>query len=84
MKEDLVRKPKMNGYVTITTRVPKDLADHVKKMCFSMSKQEGRLVTISEIIRNFLKDLCPTEKQADFFTTEKKTRMKRKKKSHDE
>ena len=79
MKEDIIRKPKMNGYVTVTTRVPKELAEHVKKMCFSMSKQEGRLVTISEIIRNHLKELCPAEKQADFFTTEKKKRLRRKK-----
>jgi hypothetical protein len=77
MKEDIERKPRMNGYTTITARVPKDLADHVRKLCFSMSKQEGRLVTTSELVRNFLKELCPVEKQASFFTTEKKRRLRR-------
>lgn len=77
MKEEFVRKPRMNGYTTITTRVPKGLADAIRNLCFSMSKQEGRLVTTSEIVREYLQKLCPIEKQKDFFTTEKKRRLRR-------
>src|SRR5689334_1077711 len=51
---------------TITIRVPINMHKHLKKICLSMSKQEGRFVSVSEFIRNTMVQYCPKEKQLDF------------------
>lgn len=51
---------------TVTIRVPVNMAKCLKSLCISMSKQEGRVVSVSEFIRNTMVQFCPKEKQMDF------------------
>ncbi len=68
---------------TVTIRVPVNMAKCLKSLCISMSKQEGRVVSVSEFIRNTMVQFCPKEKQMDFMkpTGEKKKYKPRKKKT---
>lgn len=62
---------------TITIRVPINMNKHMKKICISMSKQEGRFISVSEFIRNILVKFCPIEKQMDFISKPQYERIKK-------
>lgn len=62
---------------TVTCRMTKKLADHLRKIAISMSKQQGRVISVSEFIRETMKQCYPIPEQDDLFTTRKR-RLKRK------
>lgn len=67
-----------NKYITVTIRFPRFSVDHLKKVCLTLSKQQGKLVTLSEFIRSTILEMYPQKKQMDLFKAEK-LRLKKKK-----
>lgn len=62
---------------TITVRVPINMAKSLKSLCLSMSKQEGRFISVSELVRNTMVQFCPKEKQMDFIHSPKYQKTKK-------
>ena len=56
----------------ITIRIPTEMARQLKQLCISMSKQEGKVIGISEFIRDLIKPFIKVEKQGDMFKKNKK------------
>lgn len=51
----------------ITLRLPSEMARQIKLLCISMSKQEGKVIGMSEFIRELLLPFVKLEKQGDMF-----------------
>lgn len=58
----------------ISIRVPKEMKRQLKLLCISMSKQEGKVITLAEFIKGLLKPFVREENQISFL---KKNKSKR-------
>lgn len=67
---------KIENCQTVTCRMPRKLADHLKRIAISMSKQEGRVISLSEFIRETMIQYYPIAEQSDLFEN-KKRRLKK-------
>ena len=70
------QKKESNKLSTITARIPKEMAEQLKQLCISMSKQEGRIISVSHLIRESLKPFVKIPVQEDIFS-KKKRRLKK-------
>jgi hypothetical protein len=62
------RPKEMKDGVRLAVFMPKSQAERVKYMAISMSKQEGRQITVSEAIRMAIETAYPVPKgQAELF-----------------
>lgn len=62
----------------ISIRAPKEFVRQLKLLCLSMSKQAGRVISMSQFIRETMSPFCHLEKQQDFTVKEKPKRLRRK------
>jgi hypothetical protein len=51
----------------MTIRAPSQMIQKLRLVCISMSKQQGKLITVSEFIRNLIYPFVKMEKQEDLF-----------------
>lgn len=68
---------KIENCQTVTCRMPRKLADHLKRIAISMSKQQGRVISMSEFIRETMIAYYPITEQADLFSEKKPKRLRR-------
>ena len=69
---------KQENCQTVTCRMPRKLAEHLKKIAISMSKQQGKVISLSEFIRATMLQYYPISEQAELFGEKKQRRLKRK------
>jgi len=55
----------------LTLRISSEMFRQIKLLCISMSKQEGRVIGVSEFIRGLLSPFVKVEKQKDMFKKKK-------------
>ncbi len=61
---------------TIAFRCSKKTFDHLRGIAMSFTRQEGKLYTVSELIRDTLEQIFPTPKQLDFLEDVDKNKRK--------
>lgn len=69
---------KIQNCQTVTCRMPKEMADHLRRIAISMSKQSGRVVSLSEFIRETMVKLYPIPKQEIMFPQKERKKLRRK------
>jgi hypothetical protein len=70
---------------TLAFRCSKKTFDHLRGIAMSFTQQQGKLYTVSELIRDTLEQIFPTPKQLDLFENvdkDKRTSPSKKNKSH--
>lgn len=66
-----------DNYLIVSIRLPKCVKDHLKKICLSLSKQGGEVLSLSEFIRSTLLQCYPIPKQLNMFEKVPTRRLKR-------
>lgn len=59
-------KKKFKEVDTITFKCSKETGIHLRGIAMSFTKQEGKLYTVSDLIRDTMQQVFPTPKQLDF------------------
>lgn len=61
------KNKRMVDLVSISARVPKEMAKDLKLVCIHLSKSKGSVFSLSELIRESLLHSCPEEKREGYF-----------------
>jgi hypothetical protein len=60
----------------ITIRVPTEMKRQLKLLCISMSKQQGKVIGISEFIKGLVEPFVKIEKQTTFINKKRNNDIK--------
>jgi hypothetical protein len=64
-------KKKFEDAETFTFRASKKMIDNLKTIAMSFTKQEGKLYTASDLIRDTMNQIFPIPKQLNLFKSDK-------------
>lgn len=69
-----------NDVEVVTFRCSKLTASHLKRIAMSYTKQQGKLYTLSDLIRDTMNQVFPMPKQLDLLNDNKNNKPKKSKK----
>ena len=59
-------RKKLGDHEVVTFKCSKKLVDHLKRIAISVIRQNGTMYTLSDLIRDTLRQVFPEPKQLDF------------------